>query len=128
MVINPKNKEMVRMVCPATVMMQRHRDKQTAERVLLGRSLTAATPVFERVDGSMILPNSLSHLVSKMARKLGYEGISVHSLRHSFATMMLRDNIHPAVVQHMLGHSTVTLTLDTYSHPGLDLQRHGQRR
>jgi integrase len=29
---------------------------------------------------------------------------------------MLKEGIHPKVVQERLGHSTVTLTLDVYSH------------
>lgn len=39
-----------------------------------------------------------------------------HDLRHTAATLMLAQGIHPKVVQEMLGHSTVSLTLDTYSH------------
>ena len=34
---------------------------------------------------------------------------------------MLRQGIHPKIVQERLGHSTIAVTLDTYSHiaPGL---------
>jgi len=34
---------------------------------------------------------------------------------------MLKQGIHPKIVQERLGHSSVTITLDTYSHvtPGL---------
>lgn len=34
---------------------------------------------------------------------------------------MLRQGIHPKIVQERLGHSTIAITLDTYSHvtPGL---------
>jgi len=34
---------------------------------------------------------------------------------------MLKQGIHPKVVQERLGHSTIAVTLDTYSHvaPGL---------
>jgi len=39
-----------------------------------------------------------------------------HDLRHTAATLLLEDNVHPKVVQDMLGHSSITLTLDTYSH------------
>ena len=44
-----------------------------------------------------------------------------HDLRHTAATLLLAQGVHPKVVQEMLGHSTVSLTLDTYSHviPGL---------
>jgi integrase len=34
---------------------------------------------------------------------------------------MLRQGVHPKIVQERLGHSTIAITLDTYSHvtPGL---------
>lgn len=39
-----------------------------------------------------------------------------HDLRHTFATLMLQQGVHPKVVQEILGHSTIAITLDTYSH------------
>jgi site-specific recombinase XerD len=39
-----------------------------------------------------------------------------NALWHTFASLMLSQNVHPKVVQEMLGHSTISLTLDTYSH------------
>ena len=38
------------------------------------------------------------------------------------ATMMLRQGIHPKVVQERLGHSTIAITLDVYSHVTAGLQ------
>ena len=31
------------------------------------------------------------------------------------ATLLLKENVHPKIVQEMLGHSSITLTFDTYS-------------
>jgi len=42
--------------------------------------------------------------------------IRVHDLRHTAATVLLVEGVHPKVVQDMLGHSTITTTMDTYSH------------
>jgi integrase len=42
--------------------------------------------------------------------------IRVHDLRHTAASLALRNGIHPKVVQEMLGHSTIAITLDIYSH------------
>lgn len=39
-----------------------------------------------------------------------------HDLRHSTATRLLVQGVHPKVVQDRLGHSSITVTLDTYSH------------
>ena len=42
--------------------------------------------------------------------------ISLHALRHTWATLALRAGVHPKVVQERLGHSTVAITLEIYSH------------
>ena len=44
-----------------------------------------------------------------------------HDLRHTHATLMLWQGIHPKIVSERLGHSSIAITLDTYSHvmPGL---------
>jgi integrase len=42
--------------------------------------------------------------------------IRFHDLRHTSATLLLTQGIHPKVVQERLGHAHISLTLDTYSH------------
>ncbi len=39
-----------------------------------------------------------------------------HDLRHTCATLLLCEGVHPKLVQELLGHATVATTLDTYSH------------
>jgi integrase len=49
-------------------------------------------------------------------KRAGLPNIRFHDLRHTAATLMLKEGIHPKVVQERLGHSRISLTLDTYSH------------
>jgi hypothetical protein len=49
--------------------------------------------------------------------------IRFHDLRHTAATLLLAEGIHPKVVQERLGHSQISLTLDTYSHVLPSMQR-----
>ncbi|NRF91552.1 tyrosine-type recombinase/integrase [Paenibacillus frigoriresistens] len=42
--------------------------------------------------------------------------ITFHDLRHTHASILLKQGVHPKVVSERLGHSTITITLDTYSH------------
>jgi integrase len=39
-----------------------------------------------------------------------------HDLRHTAATLMLKEGINPKIVQERLGHSDISMTLNTYSH------------
>jgi integrase len=47
--------------------------------------------------------------------------IRFHDLRHSHATMLAQQGVHPKVVQERLGHGTPAFTLSVYSHvlPGM---------
>jgi integrase len=42
--------------------------------------------------------------------------ITFHSLRHSFASLLVRYGTHMKVVQSLLGHSSVSISMDLYSH------------
>ncbi|MGH9342484.1 MAG: tyrosine-type recombinase/integrase [Terriglobia bacterium] len=44
-------------------------------------------------------------------------------MRHSAATLLLAQGVHPRLVMELLGHSTITLTMNTYSHVIPSLQR-----
>jgi hypothetical protein len=48
--------------------------------------------------------------------------IRFHDLRHTAATLMLQQGIHPKVVQERLGHADISMTLRTYSHVLPDIQ------
>ena len=45
--------------------------------------------------------------------------LDVHSLRHTFATLLARSGVSPSVAQKLMRHSDIRLTMNTYTH--LDL-------
>ena len=53
--------------------------------------------------------------------KAAISGIRFHDLRHTHATMLMKQGVNPKVVQERLGHSSISVTLDVYSHvvPGM---------
>jgi integrase len=57
----------------------------------------------------------------KLVRKSGLKGIRLHDARHTHVTIMLKQGVHPKIVQERLGHANISTTLDTYSHvsPGM---------
>lgn len=40
--------------------------------------------------------------------------VSLHSLRHTFATRCIEAGMQPKVLQYLLGHSDIKITLNTY--------------
>jgi len=46
----------------------------------------------------------------------GLPHLTVHGLRHVFATLALSAGVDLKTTSEMLGHSTITITADVYSH------------
>ena len=46
---------------------------------------------------------------------MGIEGISSHSLRHTFGTRCIEAGMRAVAVQRLLGHKDVSVTLNTYT-------------
>ena len=64
-------------------------------------------------------PLDARHVVDDFKRHLRraeQPDIRFHDLRHSCASLLLAQNVHPRVVMEILGHSTISLTMNTYSH------------
>jgi integrase len=59
----------------------------------------------------------------RMTDRLDIPRLTLHQLRHSAATALLEQGVHPKIVSDILGHSRIQITLDTYSHPDESLQR-----
>jgi integrase len=79
--------------------------------------------IFRTSSGNPVSPRNVLRHFQNQLEKLGLPRVTFHSLRHLHATYLLRQNIHPKVVQERLGHATISLTLDTYSHIIPTLQR-----
>jgi len=103
------------------ILLREHRANQELERTLLGRPLIPDDLVFCYPDGTPLPPNSVTKAFHRLAKSVGISGVRLHDLRHTHATLMLRQGVHPKVVSERLGHSSVAITLDTYSHvlPGI---------
>ncbi|MFC1933461.1 tyrosine-type recombinase/integrase [Chloroflexota bacterium] len=94
---------------------------QGALRILSGSNLREEDFIFSQIDGKPLLSNTVTHNWIKLVRRAGFNGIRLHDERHSHASLMLKQGIHPKIVQERLGHASIQVTLDTYSHvaPGL---------
>lgn len=79
--------------------------------------------VFDRGDGNPLAQQSVATHHRIVCEKAGVDRCRLHDLRHTAATMMLRNRVHPKVVSEILGHSSISTTLDIYSHVDVDMQR-----
>jgi integrase len=102
---------------PMTVSVLRaHRVRMLEDRMLAGPDFEDRGLVFHHPDGSWLRPNSVSDAFLRRVARHGLPRLTLHGLRHTWATLALEDGVHPKVVQERLGHSTVAITLGIYSH------------
>lgn len=107
------------------VALRRYRAKQNERRLLLGPAYADGDLVFCNDDGTPWHPDYFGKAFSRLIATLsGFPKVSLHGLRHTTATTMLRNGVPAKVVAERLGHSTTRLTTDRYQHvlAGMDAE------
>jgi integrase len=84
--------------------------------------------MFPSSIGSPLEPRNLYRNFQEILRKTGLPRIRFHDLRHTAATLMLEQGVHPKAVQERLGHANILMTLGTYSHVLPDIQEEAADR
>ena len=93
-----------------------HRRRMLEERLLVGADFDDLGLVFHQPDGTWLQPDAVSAAFLRRVRRDGLPRLTLHGLRHTWATLALERGVHPRVVQERLGHSTIAITLGIYSH------------
>jgi integrase len=93
--------------------LRRWRLAQAQELLRLGIRADDSWHIVTQADGSPLQPRSLTHVMSDFLKEWG---MTLHKLRHSHASHMLAEKVHPKIVQERLGHSSIAITMDIYSH------------
>jgi integrase len=91
------------------------RAQQAQELLRLGIRPDGDTRVVTKIDGTSPNPQSLTDVISRFMKAQG-STLRLHGLRHSHASHLLAENVHPKIVQERLGHHSIAITLDIYSH------------
>jgi integrase/recombinase XerD len=74
------------------------------------RRVSASPAVFLNARGSRLTRQGAWAVLKAAAAEAGLQGVSPHTLRHSFATHLLDGGADVRVVQELLGHASVTTT------------------
>jgi len=90
------------------------RRRQAAERLLVGPDWEDHGLVFCRPDGTPIHPERLSRSFDQLVARHGLPAIRLHDLRHTHASLLLKDGVPIKVVSERLGHASATFTMNTY--------------
>ena len=116
-----KSRRQVTLSPSLTLLLCEYREQAETNRLLLGTMLKDTNFVFARPDGTPLDPSTVTHVFHKIIRKAGLEGLRLHDLRHSYASLMLAAGVNVKAISQSMGHSNIGITLDTYSHllPGM---------
>ncbi|MBO6305486.1 MAG: tyrosine-type recombinase/integrase [Selenomonadaceae bacterium] len=91
----------------------------------LGDKFDSNDLVFTTPFGMPISPTNFTRRYFRpLLEKCGInKDFTFHGLRHTHATLLLKQGVNPKIVQERLGHSSIKVTMDTYSHVLPDIQR-----
>lgn len=105
--------------------LRKYHEWQTAYADKLGDQFFHHGLVFAGVFGNPISPTNFNRRYFRPLLKIcGIdENFTFHGLRHTHATLLLKQGVNPKIVQERLGHSSIKVTMDTYSHVLPDMQR-----
>lgn len=124
----PKNHERRAIALDAhtVTMLRAWRTTQASERLAFGPAYADVEGlVFTWQDGSPVLPDYVTKLFPKVQATLAavleredapaLPRLTVHELRHTHATMLLRDGVPVHIVAKRLGHKDPSVTLNVYA-------------
>ena len=112
----------------AAVTLRAHRTAQLQERLLAGERWQESGLVFTTRLGKPLIARNVFRSFQRVLAGAGIPHQRFHDLRHTCATLLLAQGIHPRVVMEILGHSQISLTMNTYSHVVPALQKEAAGR
>lgn len=114
-----KTKQSMRSVAlsPETIeVLQEHRKLIMMERAALGSAYEDHGLVVCTQFGAPVKQRTLQKVWTSFLKKTGAPQITFHDLRHTHASLLIKQGVHIKVISERLGHSSVSITMDTYGH------------
>lgn len=88
-----------------------------AHLVTLGASDDLDAQVFRSSRGDTYRHSNFYKRVFEPAIKAaGMHGFWFHHLRHTYASLLIKEGAHPKVIMDRMGHSSIQITMNTYGH------------
>jgi integrase len=94
----------------------KHRAGQEQERQFAGDRWQEAGFVFTTMVGTPLDGPTVTHRFQAALKRAGLHRIRFHDLRHTCATLLLAQGVHPRLIMEILGHSQIAITMNLYAH------------
>ena len=89
---------------------------QAEQRMLIGDQWQQSDRLFTAWNGKPMHPDTLTRWFHKFVRKNKLPQVSIHSLRHTNATLLIANQIPITTVAKRLGHANASTTSKIYAH------------
>jgi integrase len=96
--------------------LKQYRAWQAQKRLKLGSEWIHTDRLFTQWNGEPMYPDSLTKWFSKFLEKNNFRKVTLHSLRHTNATIMIAEGTDIRTVSNRLGHAQTSTTLNIYTH------------
>ncbi|HEY8601215.1 MAG TPA: tyrosine-type recombinase/integrase [Thermomicrobiales bacterium] len=110
-----KGRRTIDLPASSVVTLKEHRRQQTEARLLAGPAWHHDDLLFCTHAGKPLSQRNVLRAFKTLLTQGDLPDVPFHALRHTHATLLLSQGIHPKVVQERLGHATIAMTLDIYS-------------
>lgn len=104
-------------ITPALMkILMEHKQKQKENVEALGQNWSEDNLVFPTSNGTIPYPRNIQEKFDRIISGLGFDGVTMHSLRHTYATRLFEADVDIKVISQQLGHKSVKITYDIYVH------------
>lgn len=97
-------------------LLKEQRLNQATQRLKVGDKWENSNKIFTAWNGSPLNPSCLTSKFRNFKKKYNIEGITVHGLRHTNATLQIAAGTPLTTVAHRLGHTNTSTTANIYAH------------
>jgi integrase len=99
-----------------TSSLREHQRRQQKERLAAGEDWQDGGFVFTTTTGHTLSESAVARWFARLRSEVGIDHGRLYDCRHTAASLLLAQGVHPRVIMDVLGHSTFRLTMDTYAH------------
>ncbi len=100
----------------ALQLLKKYKIIQNQERLKSGDQWNHSNYVFTQWNGKPIHPDSVTAWFKNFIKRHSLPNVSIHSLRHTNASLLITNGINITTVSKRLGHSNIAITASIYAH------------
>ena len=115
----PKTKSGIRrftLSITACILLKQYRAWQMKQKLRVGDRWQECDRLFTTWEGIPIYPDTVTDWFAKFMRRTELPYVTLHSLRHTNATLMIAEGTDVCTVSKRLGHANTATTLNIYAH------------